>query len=135
MAYSLGYLMDAIDVVIASFNKNESIDMQEKKIYILNTIAAGFQKELEFQKYLVELIHTKSQNKKFLLIKLIKLHIMKLEQESNKIQKMELNISHFKKSPMIPRNTLINKNSRPVSPIEDVIFEEVSLEELRELNI
>jgi hypothetical protein len=135
MAYSLGYLMDAIDVVIASFNKNESIDMQEKKIYILNTIAAGFQKELEFQKYLVELIHTKSQNKKFLLIQLIKLHIMKLEQENNKIQKMELNISHFKKSPMIPRNTRINKNSRPVSPIEDVIFEEVSLEELRELNI
>jgi hypothetical protein len=103
--------------------------MQEKKIYILNTIAAGFQKELEFQKYLVELIHTKSQNKKFLLIQLIKLHIMKLEQENNKIQKMELNISHFKKSPMIPRNTRTNKNiiiNR--QPIEDIILEEISFD-------
>ena len=135
MAYSLVYLMYAVDVVINSFENNESIEMQEKKIYILTTVAAGFQTELEFQKYLVELINTKIMKKKILLIQLIKMHIMKLDQENNKTEKMEQTISHFKKSPMIPRNTRITTNSRPVSPIEDVIFEEVSLEELQELNI
>jgi hypothetical protein len=135
MAHSIGYLMEAVDVVINSFENNESIEMHEKKIYILNTVAAGFQTELEFQKYLAELINTKIPKKKFLLLQLIKLHIMKLEQENNKIKKTERNISHFKKSPMVPRNTRITTNSRPVSPIEDLIFEEVSLEELQELNI
>lgn len=135
MAHSLGYLIEAVEGVITSFENNESIEMQEKKIYILTTVAAGFQKELEFQKYLVDLINTKNQKKKFLLAQLIKLHIMKLDAEMNSKEKMIRNVSHFKKSPMVPRNTRITTNSRPVSPIEDTIFEEISFESLEELNI
>jgi hypothetical protein len=126
MAYSIDYLSEAIDCVIASLNNNESLEMQEKKICILFTVADGFKKEFEFQKYLVELINTKLHSRKILIANLIKLHIMKLYSEINKKENINDILYNFKKSPMIPRNTRTNKNiiiNR--QPIEDIILEEI----------
>ena len=140
MAHSLRYLMDAVDIVKKSVDKNESDEMQEKKLYNLCTIAEGFKKELEFQNYLVQLVQTQNQivtnenkqdiqNKKYLLAQMIKLHIIKLEAEMEKQQKL-FNFhsgAHLKRSPMVPRK---RQNSPPSSPPPETIFEELNFEDL-----
>jgi hypothetical protein len=140
MAHSLRYLMDAVDIVRKSVDKNESDEMQEKKLYNLCTIAEGFKKELEFQNYLVQLVQTQNQivtnenkqdiqNKKYLLAQMIKLHIIELDTEMENTQsRLNLNSgAHLKKSPMISRK---RPNSPPSSPPPETIFEEISFEEL-----
>jgi hypothetical protein len=138
MAHSLRYLMDEVDIVRESFDKNESDEMQEKKLYNLCTIAEGFKKELEFQNYLTQLIQTQNQkvnkqnkqdiqNKKHMLAHMIKLHIIKLDAEMENMQShLKLGL-RFKKSPMVSRK---RPNSPPSSPPPETIFEEISFEQL-----
>jgi hypothetical protein len=140
MAHSLRYLMDAVDIVRKSVDKNESDEMQEKKLYILCTVAEGFKKDLEFQNYLTQLVQIQNQkqkkqnkqdiqNKKYLLVQMIKLHIIKLEAEMENTQsRVNFNSgAHLKKSPMISRK---RPNSPSSSPPPETIFEELNFEDL-----
>jgi hypothetical protein len=143
MAHSLGYLMLAVDELINSFDKNESDEIQEDKFYNLCAIAEGFKSELEFQKYLGQLIQIQNQpqknqnklgtqNKKYLLAQMVKLHIIKLNAEMEaKHSRFNFNSGMHIKSPMISRK-------RPNSPLsspspETIVEEEINFEEFSKL--
>ena len=119
MAHSLRYLLEAVNDLINSFENQECSLTQAMKLDNIISIAEGFKKEFEFQNYLVQLVqvekqkkHKEENQKKYLLAQMVKLHIIKLNDEmEDKYHKNNRLGAYFQKSPISSRKRSLSPSS------------------------